>query len=54
MQSYLPATDADERLSPFLAAESAHKYGNIQVIPAQTGQDHEVCINTRDCITYMI
>nr|XP_034599613.1 GBF-interacting protein 1-like isoform X2 [Setaria viridis]TKW09739.1 hypothetical protein SEVIR_6G122000v2 [Setaria viridis] len=40
-QSYQPATDADERLSPFLAAESAHKYGNIPVIPAQTGQDHE-------------
>ncbi|CAO2201340.1 unnamed protein product [Urochloa humidicola] len=40
-QSYLPATDADEGLSPFLAAEAAHKYGNVPVLPAQTGLDHE-------------
>ncbi|CAO2206438.1 unnamed protein product [Urochloa humidicola] len=41
-QSYQLATDADEGLSPFLAAEAAaHKYGNIPVLPAQTGQDHE-------------
>ncbi|CAL5011671.1 unnamed protein product [Urochloa decumbens] len=40
-QSYQPATDADEGLSPFHAAEAAHKYGNIPVLPAQTGQDHE-------------
>ncbi|KAG2583389.1 hypothetical protein PVAP13_6KG226500 [Panicum virgatum] len=40
-QSYQPANDADERLFPFLAAEASHKYRNIPVHPAQTGQDHE-------------
>jgi hypothetical protein len=40
-QSYQPANDADERLSPFLAAEASHKYRNIPVHRAQTGQDHE-------------
>ncbi|KAL6639956.1 hypothetical protein ACP70R_022266 [Stipagrostis hirtigluma subsp. patula] len=40
-QSYPLTTDADERLSPFLATEAASKYGNIPVLPAQTGQDQE-------------
>ncbi|XP_062191501.1 GBF-interacting protein 1-like isoform X2 [Phragmites australis] len=41
MQSYQPTTDADERLSPYLAAEAAGKYRNIPVLPTQTGQDQE-------------
>uniref|UniRef100_A0A804NQ25 GBF-interacting protein 1 N-terminal domain-containing protein n=1 Tax=Zea mays TaxID=4577 RepID=A0A804NQ25_MAIZE len=40
-QSYHPTTDADERLSPSLATQAAHKYGNIPVVPTQTGQDQE-------------
>ncbi|KAG2577940.1 hypothetical protein PVAP13_6NG190200 [Panicum virgatum] len=40
-QLYQPANDADERLSPFLAADASHKYRTIPVHPAQTGQDHE-------------
>ncbi|KAF8745449.1 hypothetical protein HU200_013442 [Digitaria exilis] len=39
-QTYQPASDANEQASPFLAAE-AHKWGNIPVLPAQVGQDHE-------------
>ncbi|XP_021320823.1 GBF-interacting protein 1-like isoform X2 [Sorghum bicolor] len=40
-KSYHPATDADERLTPSLAAQAAHTYGNIPVVAAQTGQDQE-------------
>ncbi|XP_066351970.1 GBF-interacting protein 1-like isoform X1 [Miscanthus floridulus] len=40
-QSYHPATDADEWLTPSLAAQAAHKYGNIPVVPTQSGQGQE-------------
>ncbi|KAL6842470.1 hypothetical protein ACP4OV_027705 [Aristida adscensionis] len=39
--SYQTTTDADGQLSPFLSAEAASKYGNIPIVPPQTGQDQE-------------
>ena len=42
-QIYRPPADFDGRISPFTASGAAIKYGNLSVMPTQTGHAQEVC-----------